>query len=208
MAGHHENGVYEVRNLTNDIIKVYCDFDSEPGAAWTLVQSYSLDKGSEDSENDIFSSKSLRHDFPKNEGFPGNWSSYRLSLADMQLIQAESTHWRATCNFTSAGVKFRDYARVSFDDVNVMQFSNSGCKRFEFINILGNQCLNCTAHLFMNKAPNVKTCGLGSNATRCELNLNKPCVYVFGRYDKNKLNKHFSCSATNDSTTQYWFGKL
>ena len=62
-SGRHNNGIYKIRNATNGTLNVYCHFDAEPGAAWTLVQSYTLEKGQNSSGNDIFSRKPLSHDF-------------------------------------------------------------------------------------------------------------------------------------------------
>ena len=210
MSGNHKSGIYRIRNATNGTLSVYCDFDAEPGAAWTLVQSYTLEKGQTSSENDIFSDKPLFYDFPVNETSLGDWSSYRLSLANMQIIRSQSTHWRATCNFPTVGVDFRDYARASLDDVDVMKPGLADCMRFEFINIRGNQCINCTAltALFGSKAPFIRS--HESASEDCDFhgkaNGGKPFERNFGFY--RQTNAAFRCSATNKSTTQYWFGKI
>ena len=210
VSGRHENGVYKILNETNSTLNVYCDFNVEPGAAWTLVQSYSLDKGQKGSENDIFSDKPLFHDFPVYESFPGDWSSYRLSLADMQNIQAQSTHWRATCDFPKVGIDFRDYLRASFDDVDVMKQGGKNCRRFEFINIRGNQCTDCTALtvIYSRHPPYLKS--YESKSKPCDFdgkpNGGQQQERNFGVYEYR--NPTFRCSASNNSTTQYWFGKM
>lgn len=211
-SGRHNNRIYKIRNATNGTLNVYCDFNAEPGAAWTLVQSYTLEKGQNSSENDIFSRKPLSHDFAVNETSLGDWSSYRLSLANMQLIRSQSTHWRVTCNFPTVGVDFRDYARASLVDVNVMKPDGTGdCRRFEFVNIRGNQCINCSAFtaLSWSKAPMVRT--YDQRSEPCDFdgkpNAGKPHDRNFGYYRAN-TDKAFRCSATKKSTTQYWFGKI
>ncbi|KAL9986517.1 hypothetical protein ACROYT_G000679 [Oculina patagonica] len=211
LSGRHENGIYQIRNETNGTLSVYCDFDSEPGAAWTLVQSYSLEKGQRGSVNDIFSEKPLFKDFPVNEDSPDDWSSYRLSLADMKLIRAHSTHWRATCEFPTIGIDFRDYFRALLNDYDGMKkHFNPKCKRIEFINVRGNQCIDCTAititvpvsaPLLMSYNPSMISCdfdGEPNGGISGETN--------FGDYINS--NPAFRCSATSDSTTQYWFGKM
>ena len=212
LSGRHENGIYPIRNETNGILNIYCDFHSEPGAAWTLVQSYSLEKGRTGSANDIFSEKPLVEDFPVNEVSPEDWSSYRLSLADMKLIRAHSTHWRATCDFQTIGIDFRDYLRALLDHYDVMEApltKSSECKRCEFINIRGNQCINCTALALISSSrpPYIKSVKSGE---QCDFDgkPNEAVVYEqnFGRYQF--WNPAFRCSATKDSTTQYWFGKM
>jgi len=123
LSGSHANGIYLIRNEANETLKVYCDFDSEPGAAWTLIQSYSLEKGQTGRiDNDIFSAKPLFEDFPVNEVSPDDWSSYRLSLADIKLIGTHSTHWRATCEFPTVGIDFRDYFRALLHDYDVKRY--------------------------------------------------------------------------------------
>ena len=42
------NGIYQILKHANSTLNVYGDFKAEPGAAWTLVQSYSLEKGKRD----------------------------------------------------------------------------------------------------------------------------------------------------------------
>ena len=210
VSGRHENGIYTIVDEANHTLNVYCDFNTEPGAAWTLVQSCSLDKGSRYSENDIFSDKPLFGNFPVNEAFPSDWSSYRLSLADMQFIRAHSTHWRATCDFPTIGVDFRDYVRASLEKNDVMKLGNFECRHFEFINVRGNQCTDCTAITVykLGRAPYVKS--FESKSYLCEFD-GRPNAGIqneknFGRY--NIINSAFRCSATRNSTTQYWFGKL
>lgn len=216
LSGRHANGIYQIVNLTNSVLSVYCDFESEPGAAWTLVQSYSLKKGQRNSEKDIFSEKPLFQDFPVNESLPSDWSSYRLSLANMQFIRNQSTHWRATCSFPTMGVDFRDYLRASFDDLDVLIEPTSGpyypCKRYEFINIRGNQCTDCTAFTitsprfsffivsFISKTRGCDFDGRPNGGTSMEMNFG---IY----YTQVNVNPSFRCSATEESTTQFWFGK-
>ena len=173
------------------------------------MQSYSLDKGHRGSENDIFSDKPLVRDFPVKESFPGDWSSYRLSLADMQNIRAQSTHWRATCDFPTVGIDFRDYLRASFDDADVMKYERGKCQRFNFINIRGNQCIDCTAFIkiFKNYSPHVNS--YISKSQSCvdgKPNGGKDRETNFGFY--GSYNPAFRCSASKSSTTQYWFGKM
>ena len=42
-AGRKKNGYYSIQEQTSSrMLVVYCDFESEPGMAWTLAMSYSL----------------------------------------------------------------------------------------------------------------------------------------------------------------------
>ena len=119
---------------------VYCDFGSERGAAWTLIQSHSLEN------NDEFKYKPFfLHDMPINQEMP-EWDSYRLSMSRMKSIQDVSTHWRATCNFPTDGVDYRDYIRVSLESLNLLVAPDASefCLLTEIVNVRGDECVNCT----------------------------------------------------------------
>lgn len=179
--------------------------------AWTLVQSYSLEKGQMRSKRDIFSRRSLLQDFPVNESFPTSWPSYRLSLAAMQSVRVQSSHWRATCDFPEIGVDFRDYVRASLDAFDVMDsfLPSYSCRRYEFINIRGNQCVDCTAYTgtLSNYQPFILS--YFSKYGSCEFdgrpNGNVISEFNFGIYFIS--NPAFRCSATKNSTTQLWLGR-
>ena len=89
------NGVYEILDRDNTSFPVYCSFGPEPGFVWTLIQSYALKNITK------FVSKAFYlHDMPINQDAP-EWDSYRLSKHRMSYIGNSSTHWRATCNFST-----------------------------------------------------------------------------------------------------------
>ena len=41
-AGINVSGLYKIIDDNNETFQVFCDFDSEPGFAWNLIQSFSL----------------------------------------------------------------------------------------------------------------------------------------------------------------------
>ena len=41
-AGERSSGLYTISDDSNQSFQVFCDFDSEPGFAWNLIQSFSL----------------------------------------------------------------------------------------------------------------------------------------------------------------------
>ena len=134
------NGIYNILDEGNVSFPVYCDLGSEPGVAWTLIQSHSLQN------NNAFKSKAFYlHDLPINQDAP-EWNSYRLSMSRMKSIQDVSSHWRATCNFPTESVDFRDYWRVPLKILDLLKEPASGgfCLWSEFVNIRGNECANCT----------------------------------------------------------------
>ena len=73
--------------LKKNLFPVHCDFDSEAGYVWALVQSFAL------ANNDQFKDYSFGVDHPVNEGGGKvHWNAYRLSLSRMQSIADASTH--------------------------------------------------------------------------------------------------------------------
>ena len=80
-----KSGVYYL----NGTVQSYCDFDSEPGKVWTLIESFSL-------ENKAFYKRQpFYFNFPRNET-RFNWNDYRVSYQAMVNIRDNSTHWRVT----------------------------------------------------------------------------------------------------------------
>ena len=95
----HQEATNSIYNIVDNIsFPVYCDFGSESGVAWTLIQSHFLQN------NDAFKSKAFYLlDVPINQDSP-EWNNYRLSTSLMKSIQDVSTHWQATCNLPTEGV--------------------------------------------------------------------------------------------------------
>ena len=94
VRGKIENGFYWLFDDHDKRYVAYCDMSSEPGAAWTLVMSWSL------ANKDLpqFGKKSFMEDAPVNHNTP-NWYIYRQTLTRMKSIRSQSTYWRATCSF-------------------------------------------------------------------------------------------------------------
>ena len=101
------SGMHFLYDSQNNLFPVYCDFDSEPGYVWTLIQSFSL------ANNYQFKDYRFGVDHPVNEDSGMvNWDAYRLSLSRRQSIVDVSTLLRATCNFPDDGLVYTDYARA------------------------------------------------------------------------------------------------
>ena len=187
---------------------VYCDFSSEPGFVWTLIQSQSL------ANKALFQFKPFYlTDEPISEDVP-NWDAYRLSLSHMKFIRSHTTHWRATCNFPTDVFDFRDYFRAIFNNFDLLDAStNYGygiCREYEFLNIRGIECSNCTAATWyglINKVHLSYHIDSSVNPQGCEFDAKNGSVASednFGHYDKT--NPNFRCTASPISTTQFWFG--
>ena len=126
--------------------------DSEPGFIRTLVQSFSLEN------TDIFRGKRFRLNLPLNfdsrnsmsvesrsSGSGVDRTMYRMSSLQMQSLADHSTHLQATCNFPTHGLKITDYARAKLKNHDFFGTFSYQCLHYEYINIRGISCINCTA---------------------------------------------------------------
>ena len=84
------NGKYVIIDKGGNKLNVFCDFLSEKGFAWTLVESFSFEN------NDLIEAAGFSKDKSLNEN-NHNWVKYRFSHAHMKQIANKSTYFRATC---------------------------------------------------------------------------------------------------------------
>lgn len=202
--GYKSNGYYQI-NAPNaagsSTITVYCDMNSEAGAAWTLVMSFTL----ENIKMHQFKKSPLQINAPVNENSP-NWNLYRMSLSQMTHLKSQSTHWRATCSFPTYGVDYIDYVRANFAQFDIMTFLGYGiCKKVEYIDVRGHRCAYCTSRWWQQI--NARNPHLVSSYTGCEFIARQGAVSGednFGLY--SDYNKKFRCSSGAQSTTNWWFG--
>ena len=194
------SGIYNITDQQNISFPVYCDFGSEPGAAWTLIQSHSLQN------SEAFKSKPLYlYDMPINQDAP-EWTNYRLSLPRMNAIRDVSTHWRATCNFPTDGVDFRDYWRVSLKSLDLLATSGFRCLLSEFVNVHGNECYNCTVWMAYGAAYALHLDSNYGPSQGCDLGRGIFDEDNFGWY--GTTNPSFRCTSSVSSTTQFWLGSF
>ena len=176
--------------------------ESEPGSAWTLVESFAL----KNKAIPAFSQRSLKINAPVLPKTP-NWNRYRMSLSQMNDLKKQSTHWRVTCDFQAKPVDiYRDYAVARFKNFDVMTFEGGNvCKLMKYINVRGHQCAECTAGWYAYvKGENVH---FDSQATGCQFTPGKGAVYSednFGLYWFT--NNKFRCTSSPNATTNFWFG--
>ncbi|XP_078355645.1 uncharacterized protein LOC144640349 [Oculina patagonica] len=193
---------YLIFDSTNEAFSVYCDFESEPGFVWALVQSFSL------ANKVMFRDKTFGVDFSVNQTTNEvDWNWYRLSLSQMQSIANYSTHLRATCNYPTEGLKYTDYARAKLEGHDIFNTWEFTCRPYEYINIRGNECSNCTAVTKQSpgKAWNVNS--YRSTELGCKFDGTQGArsnEHNFGRYVN--VNTNHRCSSSSVSTTQHWFG--
>ena len=195
------SGMFRVYDSQDKPYQVFCDLTHEPGFVWTLIQSFSY------GNNDQFKVKRFGLDFPVNEEESTiNWSAYRLSLIRMQSLAATSTHLRVTCNFPDDGLVFTDYARAKLEGHDLFGQWHTQCRTYEYLNIRGIECHECTAGTWQLKMWHVNSQRSVIEAG-CEYNGEAGAVpqeQNFGLYVY--VNVNFRCTSEQSSNTQHWIG--
>ena len=196
-----ESAVYTLYDPTSkSLFQTFCDFTSENGFVWTLLESFSL-------ANNDFKKQPFSKDHPVSQN-SFKWNKFRLSLAIMTSTLSHSTHFRATCNFNIDELVTTDYLRAKTTDLNILQINRWPCVKMEYIDIRGYHCYDCTAlmiqgfnsHLHTDSSYKVKTCQFTSardSSVESEDN--------FGYYEK--INPLHRCTSGDNATTQWWFGE-
>ncbi|XP_068729556.1 uncharacterized protein [Montipora capricornis] len=207
LKGESNCGIYRLYDNVGNSFPAYCDLNSEPGTAWTLVMSWSW--GTQYRSLAAFKRTPLKFDAPVNE-YAINWDVYRLSLARMRSLQSHSTHWRATCSYPTHGVDFTDYVRGTFSDLNIIDYSDAQrCKKVEYINIRGHIGIHETVPFWQGTNANSPFLYIHSAVTTtCHFQPTPgsvPNENNFGWYG-NSVNLKFRCTQGSNSSTQWWFG--
>ena len=191
----------------SETFPVYCDMETEPRFVWTLIQSFSL------ANKVMFEEKGFDVDFPKNDAnSEADWTAYRLSLSHMQSLADHSTHLRATCDYPTDGLKYTDYARAKLAGHDIFGTFSDQCRDYEYINIRGNECHNCTAAT-KQKGGSAWTINSYKSKIQFGCDLDGPPgadgnENNFGNYRDGTVNPAHCCSSSPGSTTQHWFGAL
>lgn len=186
---------------SNSWYETFCDFTTENGFVWTLIESFSL------FNNQNFADKSFYKDYPVIEN-DFNWNKFRLSLNRMESIANQSSHVRATCNFNTDGLNFTDYLRAKLTDIDVMRKKFDDCRNYEYINVRGYGCHDCTAVFVQQDMWHAHVdsyYGAG-----CQLKASGAIKDPGGEDDfgwYGTVNPIHRCSSNNNSTTQWWFGE-
>ena len=201
-----QSGLYLLLDPTSkSLYEVFCDYTSENGLIWTLIESFSLANKLE------FAIKPFYKDYPVNQN-SFTWNRFRLSRPRMNSIASHSTHVRATCNFNTDGVNYTDYLRAKLSDIDVTRLNFDGCKRYEYINIRGYNCHNCTAHFVQKNKWHAHVDSYYGSRKGCQFKSPLPGSLKlnggednFGWY--NSVNHVHRCSASANATTQWWIGE-
>ena len=187
---------------------VESEMESESELIWTLIQSFSID------QRRFLEDKGFGVDYPLGEVLPNiNWNFYRLSLPHMQYLASQSTHLRATCNFSVEGLSFTDYFRTVLRTHYIFTTFDGECRWYGQLNIRGVQCFSCSAFTIQKKGRAWFINSYSSKGNGCQFDgrpgrQDRPGSgeHNFGRYADGKVNHNHRCSASNSSTTEHWFG--
>ena len=104
-----QSAVYAIYDPTSkSFYQTFCDFTSENGFVWTLLESFRLFNKNE------FQNKTFYQDHRVNQK-SFTWNKFRLPLVIMNSTLSHSTHFRATCNFNTDGLSERqdDWSQYS-----------------------------------------------------------------------------------------------
>ena len=200
-----QSAVYTLYDPTSkSFYQTFCDFTSEKGFVWTLLDSFSL------ANKIYYKNQPLSQDYPLNQN-SFKWNKFRLSLPIMNSTLSHSTHFRATCKFDTDRLVTRDYLRGKTTELNILLLvKKDSCTKLEYINTRGYHCSNCTAKMIQR--------------SRWHLHFDayyvEPCQFTsakktavpppggednFGFY--GTINRSHRCTSNDNATTQWWFGE-
>ncbi|CAH3121686.1 unnamed protein product, partial [Pocillopora meandrina] len=130
-----------------------------------------------------------------------NWQAYLIKRPYLLWLTDHSTHWRATCRYNTDNLVYTDYLKASLEDFDIIRDEprvRQSCRRCEYVNIRGNECVNCTARTWYEKGhfPLLIDSSIQGD---CDFNGNMPNAAVpnednFGLY--NAVNPKFRCTQT------------
>ncbi|XP_044169220.1 uncharacterized protein LOC122947121 [Acropora millepora] len=198
-----QSDVYSLYDpTTKTLYQTFCDFTSETGFVWTLLESFSFPN-----KND-FAKQQFYKDYAVNQN-SFKWNKFRLSLPIMNSTLSHSTHFRATCNFNTNGLVTTDYLRAKTTDLNILQLNSGPCVKMEYINIRGYDCYDCTALMSQTINWHLHT---DSSSQSCQFKSASNGSVKSGGGEDNfgyygTINPLHRCTSGDNATTQWWFGE-
>ena len=207
---------YTIEDESGSIYNVFCDFNSEAGVAWTLIESFSLNN-----EQQLITYP-FSADHPLNEQYL-NRALFRLPIKVIVDIGSRSKYWRGTCSYRDYGVDYRDYVRVRMSDLDPitflggLTFSPDSCILINFIDIKGTNCRNCTTTIFQLSDQMIHIAPWwGRYHYDCTFNTVTVEYNCPGTNERAGLlgvytlcsDPSYRCSESPSSTTQIWFGEV
>lgn len=211
--GSLKSGMYKVVDFNKKVYEVYCHFDFD--GAWTLVQSYIVVNGSQNTTSKQFR-KALSKNFPVSESVL-TWSGYRLRKSRMKSIRSTSHFLMFTNDYKkNRHINQSDYLRILFANIkgpngnvtdvlelvgNTSYFTvGKGYGR-----IGKNDLGGCQIQLRQKNRLHVN---INSTVSSCKLSCcgHQQCFASSRR--KRCMKKQHCCKQNDNSTTQLWFGNM
>ena len=149
-------------------------------------------------------------DYQAISGDAPNWQAYLIKRPYLLWLRDHSTHWRATCRYNTDGTVYTDYLRASLEDFDIIKdvpLKDDTCRPYEYVNIRGNECVNCTALTGYKKGIFPLHIDSYFIHRSCDFDASKTAIYDednFGMYDST--NPKFRCTSDSSDTTQFWIG--
>ena len=111
---------------------------------------------------------------------------------------------------TTQMAPYTHYLRASLEDFDIITDVPTAvdtCRPYEYVNIRGNECVNCTALTGYKKGIFPLHIDSSFIHRSCDFDASKTAVVSednFGMYDST--NPKFRCTSNSDDTTQFWIG--
>ena len=179
-----------------------------------MILNSRMSKWSLSTEVDIFCLQKnivFYDDYQAISGDAPNWQAYLVKRPYLLWLRDHSTHWRATCRYNTDGIVYTDYLRASLKDFDIIRnvpTVKDVCRPYEYVNIRGNECVNCTARTWYKKGDyplhidSYLQDGCDFDGSKIDAALN--FEDNFGWYDE--INPKFRCTSSENDTTQIWIG--
>ena len=205
-AGHEaKSGLFPLPGPQNTYYIVFCDFHSEERFSWTVIESFTKANKGEFADNPFYIDFAVNQDVFR-------WDRYRLPLSQMRQIAANSTDFRATCRYDTDGPNYTDYLRAKLTETDILSLSFNGCRYYEYINVRGYRCYNCTAQFVQKDSWHAHFDSFYGSRKLCQFKSASKGAVIrpggednFGFYET--INPVHRCVTTESSTTQWWLGK-
>lgn len=207
----NRKSIHYIEDDNGDIRQIMCAFIKINDTAvfiGTLFESFSLLFGS---FNTTISTQAMFDNFGLNENDLTNihesyrWNKDRI----LSMHEYDKTYLLMTCNFDISMTK--DYVLTKFYDEFLWDSdigTDNNCYNVEYSNIRGYECNSQTVNFW--SLSNYMHFRIDSHFCHCQCckwnNGSVASEDNFGFYQST--NPEFTCSATDDSTTNYWIGQV
>ena len=198
--------IYNIVDEDNKPFPVYCDFGSESGAAWTLIQSCSLRNFLDHFQRRPFYAYNMPINILIHLGGRATVSHYPVCsrygthpLIGVQLLIFQQMEW--TTEITGE-FHCKTWIWLWIIKKGITAFFS------EHVNVRGNECTNCTVWCIYSSTLDLHMDSWGGTGG-CSFNGRPGGIRYednFGYYTSR--NHNFRCTSSINSTTQFWLGSF